>query len=560
MFRKRFKHRRKRSWRFSQISLLLSLFLCCAYLVGACSGDRATSEPVSPLSQASPALSCGSSSGGPTENPVTRRYADPALAWTDELKWECVYNIEDFDGATDGDRFDAAKDAAIAAGGGVIYFPAGTYTFADDLLLANGIVVRGEVPSTSDAKSEAYAPPTQFQFPQYEPVLSGTGTPNETAFKQITTAAPDTDSNLGLVDIDINRAAVNLVSQVDAAENQNIVIFGVRSNNVARPDARVPDLAFQDAWMRFSDRFAANIKISAYANVLVANNRLNDAVTDTYDQPGYSIRSVSNDDEIITYAEGWKVPFSYTDHYGIVVNRSKEGGFGYGTNPETEPGLFRQGIVIRDNWVYKTMRVGIHASGSGLVIRGNEIRDRPNKSVWADPRGIQEPKGATTFENRGIDWSGWNVFVEENDYEVHRHQVKDSQYFSVDGEGILIQECCGGTSINQATIQNNQGNSYIGLYKVPDIENVVIQNNEISADGAGMQLIYVSADTNNGSNSMSNVRIEGNTLNGGILAKASAGGERNFIRGNQGDGSGEITYSCSVEALENEGFEVKSCS
>ena len=69
------------------------------------------------------------------------------------------------------------------------------------------------------------------------------------------------------------------------------MILGVRSNNVAEPDAGVPDLAFQAAWLRYSNRFVANFKISAYANVLVANNRLNDAITDSYEQPGYTVRA-----------------------------------------------------------------------------------------------------------------------------------------------------------------------------------------------------------------------------------------------------------------------------
>ncbi len=570
---KSLKRRPRRLWRSLRINILLfTLAMGLSYLVVACSGDRATeasppvqTSPPTELSQATGSPSCGSSSSGPTDNPVMSRYAEQSLAWTNDIQWSCVYNINDFEGSTDLDRFNAARDAATANGGGVVYLPADTYTFTDNLLLADGVVLRGETPSSTDAKAEGYQPPTRLEFPQYEPTLSGNGTPNETAFKQILTTSPNTDSNLGLVNLDINRAAIQFISDVDVAENQNIVLFGIRSNNVAQPDASIPDSEFQAGWMRFGDRFAANIKVSALANVLIANNRLNDAITDIYEQPGYTIRSVDQK-EVITYDDGSRVPFSYSDHYGIVVNRSKDGGFSYGSSPDTEPGLFREGIVIQDNWVYKTMRVGIHAAGSGLVIKGNEIRDRADKAGWADPTGKRQPRGAVTFENRAIDWAGWNVAVEDNTYEVFSHRVMDTVYQSVDGEGILIQQCCGGTSINGVTIQNNRGNSYIGLYKVPDIENVVIRNNEVLAGGPGTQLrnvlIYVSADTNNGPNSMSNVRIEDNTINGGILAKASSGGQRNIIQNNrsQGGNNSKIDYSCSVEVRDNSGFEVASCA
>ena len=440
----------------------------------------------------------------------------------------------------------------------MIYFPAGAYQFSDDLSLANGIVLRGETPSVADAQSDAYRPASQLEFPKYEPRLSGSGTPNQTAFKKILTQSPDTDSNLGLINLDINRAVVKLMGDPETGSNQNIVILGVRSNNAAEPEASVPNLVFQSAWQRYSNRFAANFKISAYANVLVANNRLNDAITDSYEQPNYRVQS-RNGDSSVVFAEGSKAPFDYADHYGIVVNRSKPGGFKYTANPTGEPGLFRQGIVIQDNWIYKTMRVGVHASGLGLVIRNNQIQDQPNKQAWADPTGQKQPKGSATYENRAIDWSGHDVLIEGNRYQVFRHKLWDSQYSSVDGEGILIQECCGGTSVNGVTIRDNIGNAYIGLYKIPDMQNALIMGNELTSNGANGTGIYVSADTNGGPHLMSGVRIENNRLAGGILAQASAGGEGNVIQGNQGDNSGLIRYSCHIKVQNNSGFELEPC-
>ena len=499
---------------------------------------------------------CGSPSGGPTDNPIAAKYGNNAYPWTEAIKWDCVYNIQDFSGATMGDRFQAARDAAAA--GGVIYFPAGTYRFNDNLYLNDGIVLRGETPAVTDAKSQDYSPPSQLVFPKYEPRLSGNGTPNETAFKKILTANSDRDSNLGLINLDINRAAISLVGNSETGNNKNIIVFGIGSNNVAEPDPNVPDLSFQAAWMRFSYRFGTNIKLQAKENILVANNRINDAPTDNYEQPGYQVRS-RDQKSVVTYQDGSKVPFNYTDHYGIVVNRSKSGGFQLAATPNSEPGLFRKGLVIRDNWVYHTMRVGIHASGDGLVIQDNQITDNPRKTSWVHPTGLREPRGADTFENRAIDWSGWNVKVEGNEYEVYRHRILDSKYFSTDGEGILIQECCGGTKVNGATIKNNQGNGYIGFYKNQDIKNVIIEGNQLSDNITNTPLIYVVADTNNRPYQMEDVTVENNTVEGSILVKASAGGQRNLIKNNQGNNRGNIEASCHVNVRGNSGFEEKPC-
>jgi hypothetical protein len=496
---------------------------------------------------------CGSHSGGPKDNAIASFYGESAYPWTREIRWNCVYNINDFSGAA-GDRFDQAQNAAVKNGGGVIYFPAGTYNFTEDIRLEDGIVIRGEDPPITDAKSDLYSPPSKLTFPKYEPQLSGSGTPNDTAFKKILPASETGNKTIGIVNLDINRGAIALKSDIDETRAENVIIFGDRSNNVAAPDPNIPDLSFQEPWQRYSYRFATNIGVTARQNILVANNRINDNITDNYEQPGYKLLS-RDKKSILTYEDGKKAVFHYGNHYGIVVNRgSKDGGFKGAATPDTEPGLFRKGIVIRDNWVYHTMRVAIHAAGEGLIIQNNQIRDEANKQWWLDPTGKREATGAVTLENRGIDWSGWNVIVDGNDYQVYRHTVGETGYMSVDGEGILIQECCGGTTVNGATITNNSGNAYIGLYKTRDIENVLIENNQINGSN-----IFVQADTNNAPFAMNDVKIINNEVGGSIIARGSSGGGNNLIRGNIGNG-GNIKYSCSTVRVENNrGFEVEPC-
>lgn len=503
---------------------------------------------------------CGSASGGEMDHAIASFYnnnerKEVTPSWTNNIKWNCVYNIKDFTGSNLVQQFNAARDAAANNGGGVVYFPAGIYNFNDSIKLKSGVVIRGETPTFKLAKSKDYNPPSKLVFPQYKPQLSGNGTPNETAFKSIQTTAPDQDSNIGIINLDINRASINFVGNLDNAKNNNIIIFGIRSNNVAKPDPQVPNLEFQNHWQRYSHRFAANIEVTADQNVLIANNRINDNITDNYEQPGYRLQS-KDKKNIITYQEGNKVPFHYGNHYGIVVNRGgKKGGFQLAATPATEPGLFRKGIIIQDNWVYHTMRVAIHASGDGLIVEDNEIQDDPNKHWWTDPTGTREATGAVTLENRGIDWSGWNVLIAGNDYQVYRHHIGETNYLSVDGEGILIQECCGGTTVNNVIIKNNKGNAYIGLYKVQNINNARIENNQINNSD-----IFVMADTNNQPYSMNQVKIINNQVSGNIIAKASLGGQGNEISGNQGNQSGKIDYSCSIEVNNNSGFNLQPCS
>ncbi|MEM9007606.1 MAG: hypothetical protein AAGE59_29295 [Cyanobacteria bacterium P01_F01_bin.86] len=557
-----------RFWSRSRRWVLLVVLMMLTTTGVACVGSRLTasssvetpSESVTlptEVTAAVPVSECGSESGGPTDNPVAAFYGEATPAWVNELPWHCVFNIQDYDGASDQARFEAAQAAAIAAGGGTIYLPEGIYQFDQDLILGDGIVVRGEAGPILDAKSEGFQPLTQLAFPQYEPTFTDSGTPNDTAFKQIRSQSPATDSHQGLVFLDINRGAIALSGNPDTGTMARRLIFGIRSNNVAEPDAEVPNPDFQPLWARFSSRFAANLRLTVQADALIANNRINDAITDAYGQPGYVVQSQKSQDSLVTYAEGDRVPFSYTDHYGIVVNRSKPGGFQYARSAAAEPGLFREGIIIRDNWVFKTMRVGIHASGQGLEIRDNEIHDQAEKIAWTNPKGQRQPKGSMTFENRGIDWSGHDVVITGNTYEVYRHRIMESQYFSTDGEGILAQQCCGGTSIQGAAIRHNQGRGYIGIYKIPDVSQVLISDNEVNWPSLRFPAVYVNADTNNAPSTMSNVTIAENVLTSGILARASSGGSDNRVVNNRGEGT--LEYSCHVEVEGNEGFEAIPC-
>jgi hypothetical protein len=161
-----------------------------------------------------------------------------------------------------------------------------------------------------------------------------------------------------------------------------------------------------------------------------------------------------------------------------------------------------------------------------------------------------------TFENRAIDWSGHNVTIEGNNFVVYRHQIMDTPDFSADGEGVLIQSCCGGTSVNGALIHRNTGQGPIDIDKVPDVQRVVVRDNQITSTTANRPALYINVNTDK-PNPMEKVLVQANQLQGGILTLAGLGGQDITVQNNQGEGT--ITYSCGIEVRDNSGFVEQPC-
>ncbi len=263
----------------------------------------------------------------PTDNPYENRYGTPEH-WTRSIHWDRITNVPSVTGLlTAGNRIDSLVlqqtiQKISAGGGGVLYFPAGTYQFAAHVLLADGVVLRGEQPSTvKQAQNNTYAPPTRFEFPRYVPSREGAGTANGSAFKCIMAAAGPTQ-NFGLVDLDINRAVIAFDPAMlpggpsDKTLYRNVIVMGIRQNNCALPAANIPTGTQQGekrAWQRWPRTDIGNINIAVSQNLTLANNRLNDAITDEFEQPNYLT------DDGFLFA-GSQALFSYSSQYGIRVN------------------------------------------------------------------------------------------------------------------------------------------------------------------------------------------------------------------------------------------------
>jgi hypothetical protein len=539
------------------------------------------------------------SAQAPTDNPYRTRFNPSIFHWTDSLKWASVTNVTTVSGLLgSGNQVDSTAMQTLmnqisAQGGGVIYFPADTFRFAYDLIIPGGVLIRGANPTVANALDDNYRPATIFQFPKYIPTFSGNGTPNNTAFKSV--KGKVNAGNIALVNLDINRAhigfhpenwtdapGVNTKWPVDI--NFNILAFGIRSNNVAIPSPQVPAPASgndpaQEGWQRFVWRFTANIGFYVSRNGVIANCRVNDEPTDTYNQPGYVIRAATNGNCFAAglsklNPDGSDAKFEYTDHIGIDLNRAKinkdGAGSGSGPNgkygiygfvtyatPASEPQLFAPGNEIRDCYVYKTRRVGIIAAGNGLIVDNNKVRDRFNKIAFirADGTGC-ETNNSATHENRGMDVSGWNVYATRNDIEVQQHRIGGpSGYPSVDGEGILVQECCGGTSVKDYIFKFNKltqaSTGYIGLWKMRTMYNVHIDSNDL-----GCKNIFLTANTNGASFGLFNSTIKGNTNLNNISSNAGTGGSNFVISGNSFCGSGTIQAPGFATVIDNGGATV----
>ena len=94
----------------------------------------------------------------PTDNPVAAYYSGDRgyPAWTERIQWSNVIDMKAYaKGQTNFEKFENARDELAAKGGGVLYYPAGTYEFTDGpfdgpagrgLMLKGGVVIRGEAP------------------------------------------------------------------------------------------------------------------------------------------------------------------------------------------------------------------------------------------------------------------------------------------------------------------------------------------------------------------------------------------------------------------------------
>ncbi len=491
-------------------------------------------------------------SQAPTDNPA----APYKLAWTEQLNWKQVVDIQDVPGASLDERLEQAQ-RRLGGKGGVVFFPAGVYAFRDHIKLKDGVVLRGAAPrGATDARRDGYDPPTRFEFPRYVPKLDGEGTPTATAFKGITLEDPGTASNCGVVHIAINRGHIAFGDGEGHRAGRNRLVLGCVLRNAAVAAADVPSATLgQHAWQRFTARHHPAIGVRVAENALIANNRLPPSGDDNFLQKGYVVQGRKR--EKLAVDEG--VLFDYDNRPGIYANDygiGPGGGAGVAGTPESHPHGFRKGVVIRDNYLYHTGRCAISFTGDGTVCAGNVIRFKPGVGRWT-VTGLSNVTGSGTNDNRAVQMRGYRWVVEDNDYEVHSNIALPSRYRINDGEG-LMHEAHVNSAIKGSRLVNNKGNAYLSIYRVHGIDGLLVRGNDVRV-GKGIEAIFVVSGFHQQDFPCRGVTIEGNTTAGSGIRVAGRPAADNVVRGNRHVGPGGVIVNQADARLEdNTGYTVQA--
>jgi len=387
----------------------------------------------------------------PTDNPVATHYGvDQGYpAWTDRIAWHRVIDMSAYgvDGQSDFEKFEAARDELHAQGGGVLYYPAGDYDFADapmdgpdgrGLMLKSGVVIRGEAPDgvDRDASDGTLKLGTRFWFGFTERVGTGVTpighTPRDWGFVGLEPDVANGESlkdvtRVGVVWIHMIGGSVFWGFELDWDGATTYAASGAWKSAVVKPawQGRVADGRFPMDYFAGSAGarsyvgagsgrlvFGCVLEDSAPVNDVVMENR----VDKNFGPDGYFMQKFGARVQI--YGSDVCVAnnllpsstrgFLYEQTVGdnpqqsenpsawIAATRTLYYDYGYISgidinkeflNPfvNKAAGYFEPHVVVRDNFVYNHGRKGFNISGRWVEIRNNtNQRDYLGTSVPAD--------------------------------------------------------------------------------------------------------------------------------------------------------------------------------
>ena len=427
------------------------------------------------------AAQCGSKSGGPQDNPVAALYGNGTYPWADQMvNWSCVYNVKDYGG-----KFDSAQKAALSnGGGGVVFYPAGSYTFSSNIMIDSHIVIRGESTGNAMAKKGTtpgpLSPKTVFHCPHGEHIGIFNNDPK--------------GMNFGVVNVELDGCAIMFWPALKTVSSYNLKTYwfeatdveGMGSNKLVLGN-KIHDVTYQhpdpdDKSNKIVWPWRFSMALASYSdnNTLVANNLISKAEKSMKTTVNFGNKSMT-------------VTYPTDNRYGIDVNQLFLGGVigkysGKQCPPEPgkltpscAPWYFRRGLVIRDNYVYMNGRVGVSWSGggdgktvgSGTQLYNNHVEVAAGTTCWS-VTGSHIATGHDTNENRGYNQQGFSNNLTMNTGHINRQKAADSGYMTVDGEGILHQAAGGNDGLRNLWYKNDlSGGStgYLVYYKLFNVEN-----------------------------------------------------------------------------------------
>ena len=383
-------------------------------------------------------VALGWAGAAPVDNPVSTFYSgqEGYPAWTDDIRWSKVVNMATYrKGRTNFERFENARDELAKRGGGVLYYPAGTYDFGKGpfdgpkgrgLMLKSGIVIRGERPVGRPlaARAGKLGLGTRFVFGMQE--KGGHKVPRDW---NLVGLAPDRGKGPASVR-NVGIAWVHMVGGViyfgpdlvwgkkwstakswksayakDSWKKRKpdgthpgdpfLGAPGVAGGGACVPGAR-GRLVFgcvieRGAVLNDYDtcgcaeskggfgedgfhmaKFGARIAVYG-SRALVANNVLarTDDANFLYDQTTAQTISQKGNNFKIGTNRVSTVMWDYNRVMGIDVNKDLLGLVRSSLVETRKGGYFEEGVVVRDNWVFNHGHKGYNVSGKWCTIRDN---------------------------------------------------------------------------------------------------------------------------------------------------------------------------------------------
>lgn len=524
--------------------------------------------------------------------------ANPAihydLSWTKQFKWDQQLNINEVEGSTLEIKLRNAQEELSKKGGGVVFFPEGTYDFKDHILLKKGIVLRGVNPINlekfnpivpedlpqgyTDAKEPRYTLGTRFIFPKY--AFSKNKTQSQAlqeAFKGIRLENPKDAEFCGVVNIDIQNGHIALGEKEIQQENYrtgnkkgHFLVYGCVLKSTAVPRMDIPQ-QWQESWQLFPDVAYGAITVYGCQNILIANNRIPEDNSSNFLMEDFTVFKTQADWKNKTNASKHDVYFDYENRSGIRVNwmpllkelaiwkiyEELDEAVRNGTHEKyVTPGGLVKGIVIRNNYVYSSGHGGIKSTGDGAYIAFNVVRTRPSV-VLPTRNGLFMDSHVNDI--RGIEVRGWRWTIEGNDFDVHANYTPEGIKYN-DGEG-LMHESWENVGVRDSKMINNVGNRYLCFWRVP-VRGLIISGNRVRSRN-DWHAIYVNSQSRPNSKTLidlpcERVEISDNLTESSGIKIVGENGKGNRITGNKHSvkGQAKIEDLAKSKVKNNENYQL----
>ncbi len=444
----------------------------------------------------------------PTDNAVAAFYAgdEGYPAWTDGIRWSDAIDMAAYaKGATAFEKFENARDELAARGGGVLYYPAGTYDFGDGpfdgpngrgLMLKSGVAIRGAAPAgrpvaARDGKLDLA---TKFVFGTKK--RAGHDVPRDWNLVGLAPEAgkgPASVRNVGIAWVHLIGGTVyfgpDLVwGETWASAKSWKSAYAKEAWKTRKPDGTHPGDPFlgapggaegacvpgasgrlvfgctieRGALLNDYDtcgrteskggfgeegfhmsKFAARVAVYG-SRVFVANNLLAKAETGNFLYAQSTVETISqkgNQFKIGTNRVS-TIMWDYNRTMGLDINKDLLGLVRGKTIETRKGGYFEEGVVVRDNWVFNHGHKGYNISGKWCTIRDNR-NERMFLKGGAPVLGV-EAGWRLTLDGYTETSAGGGGMISDN----------LARAFDVAGEGLWIQ---GNTWNNTGSNPGNDG-------------------------------------------------------------------------------------------------------